>query len=131
MKTALNQHLLRSDSTAPTYTEVKTSQQIVDFGNKHLSKPRSTAGLKEQVFSELLPATVLRRKELDSEDPTDSKTLHGIKSVFEIICQVSGGLRDCHHSSILYPGRWYSALAALPLLLSPMHGQPVAFMPTD
>ena len=95
MKTALNQHLLRSDSTAPTYTEVTTSQQICDFGNKHLNKPRSGAGLKERIFSDLLPATVLGRKEQDSEDSTDSKTIHGIKSVFEIICQVSGRLRNC------------------------------------
>ena len=94
----------------------------MSFGNKYLNKPRSGASLKERIFSDLIPATVLGRKEQDSEDTTDSKTLHGIKGVFEIICQVSGGLRDCLYSIIAYLAGWYSALEALPLLLSPMHG---------
>ena len=36
----------------------------------------------------LPPETILRKKEKDKENPEDSKTLVGISSQFEIICQV-------------------------------------------
>ena len=88
VKSALNNNLLRADSSAPDFEEVRTSQQIVDFGNQHLSTPRAGAELKRRTFSDLPPATVLRQKELDKEDPADSKTIPGISSVYEIICQV-------------------------------------------
>ena len=89
VKTALNQHLLRSDSSAISYAEVTTSKEIVDFGKMYLSTPRARAGLKERIFMDLSPDTVLRRKEEDSKDPADSKTIQGISSKFEIICQVT------------------------------------------
>ena len=90
VKTALNNHLLRADSSAPGYCEVDTSLQVVAFGNAHLAKPRYTSGIKERIFSDILPATVERRKALDKEDPLDSKTISGISNVFEIICEVPG-----------------------------------------
>ena len=68
VKTALNNHLLRADSSAPGYCEVDTSLQVVAFGNAHLAKPRYTSGIKERIFSNILPATVERRKALDKED---------------------------------------------------------------
>ena len=89
VKSALNNNLLRADSSAPEYREVRTSQQIVDFGNRHLTTPRAGAELKKRTFSNLLPATVLRQKEMDKEDPSDSRTIPGISSVYEIICQVT------------------------------------------
>ena len=79
---------MRADSSAPGYREIDTSLQVVAFGNAHLAQPRSSSGIKERIFSDLLPATVGIRKELDSEDPLDSKTLSGISNVFEIICEV-------------------------------------------
>ena len=84
MKSALNNNLLRADSSAPDFQEVRTSQQIVDFGNRHLGTPRAGA----ELFSDLSPATVLMRKDIDKEDPNDSKTVKGISNVYEIICQV-------------------------------------------
>ena len=86
---ALNNNLLRADSSAPDYREVRTSQQIVDFGNRHLSTPRVDAELKKRTFSNLPPATILRQKEVDKEDPVDSKTIPGISNMYEIICQVA------------------------------------------
>ena len=88
MKTALHSNLLRSDSSAPDYQEIRTSQQIVHFGNQHLGKPRASAELKKRIFTDLPPETVLSRKEMDKEDPSDSKTIPGISNVYEIICQV-------------------------------------------
>ena len=88
MKSALNNNLLRADSSAPDFQEVRTSQQIVDFGNRHLGTPRPGAELKKRIFSDLSPATVLMRKDIDKEDPNDSKTVKGISNVYEIICQV-------------------------------------------
>ena len=89
VKTALNQHLLRSDSSSSHYTEVKTSKQIKEFGEKHLSSPGTKAGIKERVFLDLPPDTILKKKEEDSKNPNQAKTLHGISSQYEIICQVS------------------------------------------
>ena len=89
VKTALNNNLLRADSSADGYCEVKTSKQIVDFGNRHLGTPRAGADLRKRIFCDLPPDTVLRRKELDKEDPLNSKTVSGISNIYEIICQVS------------------------------------------
>ena len=89
VKTALNQHLLRSDNSSSHYTEVKTSKQIKEFGEKHLSSPGTKAGIKERVFLDLLPDTILQKKEEDSKNPNQDKTLQGISSQYEIICQVS------------------------------------------
>ena len=88
VKTALNNNLLRSDSSAPDYQEIRTSGQIVSFGNKHLGNPRAGAAMKKRIFTDLPPEVVLRRKEIDKEDPCDSKTISGISNVYEIICQV-------------------------------------------
>ena len=60
VKTALNNHLLRADSSSATFTEVKTSKQIRDFGQKYLSSPGPRTSTKERVFLDLLPETVLR-----------------------------------------------------------------------
>ena len=88
VKTALNNHLIRADSSASDYCEIDTSEQVVTFGKNHLGQPRPNSGIKERIFFDLPPATIQRRKELDKEDPLDSKTLSGIASVFEIICEV-------------------------------------------
>ena len=80
---------LASDTiTAEDYSEPLSSQQIVQFGNAHLGTPNVTSKLSLRVFSNLLPETVISRKEEDKDDPADGKTLPGISSVFEIICQV-------------------------------------------
>ena len=88
VKTALNSNLLRSDSSAPDYQEIRTSSQIVSFGNQHLATPRSGAELTRRIFTDLPPETVLTRKSVDKQDPMDSKTLSGISNVYEVICQV-------------------------------------------
>ena len=88
VKTALNSHLLHSYSSADDFTENLSSQQIVDFGNAHLGQPNASSDLTLRVFRDLLPETVMTRKEQDQQDPSDRKTLPGISNVFEIICQV-------------------------------------------
>lgn len=88
VKTALNSHLLRSYSSADDYSENLSSKQIVDFGNAHLGTPNASSDMSLRVFRDLLPETVLSRKEQDKADPAEGKTLSGISSVFEIICQV-------------------------------------------
>ena len=88
VKNALYHHLLRSFSSAEDYSEPLSSQQIVQFGNAHLGTPNVTSKLSLRVFSNLLPETVISRKEEDKDDPADGKTLPGISNVFEIICQV-------------------------------------------
>ena len=50
MKTAIMQYLLRSDSTAVSYQEIKDSLSVVQFGKRHLSKPGKRADLKEIIF---------------------------------------------------------------------------------
>ena len=88
VKTALNSHLLRSNSSADDYSENLSSKQIADFGNAHLGTPNASSDMSLRVFRDLLPTTVMSRKEQDKQDPADGKTLSGISSVFEIICQV-------------------------------------------
>ena len=88
VKTALINNLLRSDSSAPNFQEIRTSKQIVSFGNQHLANPRASAELKKRIFTDLPAETVLGRKNLDKEDPSDGKTIAGISNVYEIICQV-------------------------------------------
>ena len=80
--------MLRSYSSAEDYTENLSSKQIVDFGNAHLGKPNASSDLTLRVFHDLLPETVISRKEQDKQDSADRKTLPGISNVFEIICQV-------------------------------------------
>ena len=80
--------MLRSFSSAEDYSEPLSSQQIVEFGNAHLGTPNASSQMSLRLFSNLLPETVLSRKEEDNADPSDGKTLPGISSVFEIICQV-------------------------------------------
>ena len=88
VKTALNSHLLRSYSSADDFSENLSSKQIADFGNAHLGTPNASSDMSLRVFRDLLPETVMSRKEQDKQDPADGKTLSGISSVFEIICQV-------------------------------------------
>ena len=87
-KTAINQHLQRSDSTAASYHEIKDSKSVVEFGMKHLSTPGRKAGLKERHFSDLIPSDVLNKKEEDGKKPEEGKTIAGISSKFEYICKV-------------------------------------------
>ena len=79
---------LRADSSAGDYREINTSEEVVTFGNSHLGQPRPTSGIKKRVFFDLPHATIERRKEMDKENTLDSKTLLGISSVYEIICEV-------------------------------------------
>ena len=81
-------YLLRSDSTAVSYQEIKDSLSVVQFGQKHLAKPRNKADLKERFFLDQNPQDVLLKKEEDRNKPEDGKTIAGISSKFEYICKL-------------------------------------------
>ena len=87
-KTAINQHIQRSDSSAESHHEIKDSKSVVEFGQKHLSKPGKKAGMDERCFVDLRPEDVLKRKEEVSEKPEEGKTIAGISNKFEYICKV-------------------------------------------
>ena len=87
-KTAINQHIQRSDSSSESYHEIKDSQSIVEFGMKNLSAPGKNAGMKERIFLNLKPEDVLNRKTAESGNPEEGTTYAGISKIFEYICKV-------------------------------------------
>jgi hypothetical protein len=99
VKTAIMQYLLRSDSTAVSYQEIKDSLSVVQFGKRHLSKPGKRADLKERIFLNQNPQDVLQKKEADKKKPEDGKTIAGISSRFEYICKVGNILHRNMHST--------------------------------
>ena len=112
-KTAINEYLLRADSTSASYQEIKDSQSVVEFGKKNLSCPGKRAGIKERCFYNLDPKVVLDKKEEDKKKPEDGKTSDGISSKFEYICQVQKAIISMYLQLTLIIGKWSSSHASV------------------
>ena len=86
IKTAIARYLKRSDSSSPDYIEIKDSASVVEFCVKHLSRPGSKAAIDERRFFDIKPDTFLARR---LETPEKVKTLAGISSKFQYVCEVN------------------------------------------
>ena len=85
VKTALHRYMIQSDVNSTDYLEVKDSETLKEYGEKHLAKPGSKSRLQSRHFVNLLPEEILARK---TEVVDGGRTLDGISSKFQYICKV-------------------------------------------
>ena len=72
---------------AKNYIFVKDSLFFVEFGNQHMSVPRSKSKIKSRKFLDLKAETVQARKE---EVGKVNLTLSGITFKYQYVCQPDG-----------------------------------------
>lgn len=85
-KTAIARYLRRSNIDSPEYIEIKNSASVAEFGKRYLSKPSSKTGIQKRLFKNIQPAVFLERKQ---EAPDKVKTLAGISTKYQYICEVN------------------------------------------
>ena len=85
-KTAIARYLRRSDINSPDYIEIKNSASVTLFGKRYLSNPGSKTGIQKRHFTSIQPEVFLERKQ---EAPDKVKTLAGISTRYQYICEVN------------------------------------------
>ena len=85
IKTAIARYLKRSNTDSPDYIEIKDSKSVVEFCRQHLLIPSKKADLQKRIFKNIPPEVFLERKD---ETPDKIKTLAGISTKYQYICEV-------------------------------------------